>query len=190
MGTHELLLTELVLKNILTDLDPAEIAAVLSALVFQKRSKAFNDEEKPKEEPQTKLMKVFLSNNWKLQMIFWDVYGVFSYFQLQKIVEQEFEILDEKERFHQLPQLASINFELANVVYKWAKQESFASIMKHTDVQEGIIVRCIQQLNETLRDVRNAAIIIGNPILKTKMEQASTAIKRDIVFAASLYTQD
>ena len=58
-----------------------------------------------------------------------------------------------------------------------------------TDVQEGMIVRCIQRLDETLRDVRDAARIIGDPILEQKMGEASTAIKRDIVFAASLYTQ-
>lgn len=61
--------------------------------------------------------------------------------------------------------------------------------MKLTDVQEGIIVRCIQQLNDTICDVRNAARLIGEPELCVKMEEASTAIKRDIVFAASLYTQ-
>lgn len=53
----------------------------------------------------------------------------------------------------------------------------------------GIIVRCIQRLNETCQDVRNAAKIIGDPVLHQKMEEASTLIKRDIVFAASLYTQ-
>ena len=30
---------------------------------------------------------------------------------------------------------------------------------------------------------------VGDPVLFTKMQEASTAIKRDIVFAASLYTQ-
>lgn len=67
--------------------------------------------------------------------------------------------------------------------------QSFAEIMTKTDVQEGIIVRCIQQLNETLQDVQDAARIIGNPALHKKMEDASNAIKRDIVFAASLYFQ-
>jgi antiviral helicase SKI2 len=57
------------------------------------------------------------------------------------------------------------------------------------EVQEGIIVRCIQRLNEMLRDVKKAAMIIGDPVLQSKMEEASTLIKRDIVFAASLYTQ-
>lgn len=62
--------------------------------------------------------------------------------------------------------------------------------MTLTDIQEGVIVRCIQQLNETLQDVKDAARIIGNPALRQKMEEASNGIKRDIVFAASLYLQD
>lgn len=60
--------------------------------------------------------------------------------------------------------------------------------MQLTDIKEGVIVRCIQQLHETLRDVKDAARIIGDPVLHNKMEEASKAIKRDIVFTASLYT--
>ena len=56
-------------------------------------------------------------------------------------------------------------------------------------IQEGIIVRCIQQLNEILCDIKDAARLFGDLVLKKKMEEASDAIKRDIVFAASLYTQ-
>ena len=69
------------------------------------------------------------------------------------------------------------------------RRQTFSAIMQLTDVQEGIIVRCIQRLDETLRDVKNAARTIGNPTLYEKAGEASTAIKRDIVFAASLYTQ-
>lgn len=68
--------------------------------------------------------------------------------------------------------------------------QPFAEIMTLTDIQEGVIVRCIQQLNETLQDVKDAARIIGNPALHQKMEEASNTIKRDIVFAASLYFQE
>ena len=67
--------------------------------------------------------------------------------------------------------------------------QPFCEITALTDVQEGIIVRCIQRLYELLRDVRNAARIIGDPVLFRKMEEAMSIIKRDIVFAASLYTQ-
>ena len=67
--------------------------------------------------------------------------------------------------------------------------QPFSEITELTDVQEGIIVRTIQRLDEVLKDVRNAAVVIGDPILKSKMEESSMLIKRDIVFAASLYTQ-
>lgn len=66
--------------------------------------------------------------------------------------------------------------------------QPFSEIIQLTDVQEGIIVRCIQRLDELIRDVKDAARIIGNPVLGKKMEDASACIKRDIVFAASLYT--
>lgn len=63
----------------------------------------------------------------------------------------------------------------------------FADICELTDVPEGSIVRTIVRLDETCREFKNAARIIGDSSLFKKMEEASQAIKRDIVFAASLY---
>lgn len=40
MGSNELMITELVLCNTFTDLDPAEIAALLSSLVFQGKTQS------------------------------------------------------------------------------------------------------------------------------------------------------
>ena len=59
-----------------------------------------------------------------------------------------------------------------------------------TDCQEGIIVRCMQRLDEIVHDCRNAAHVIGDTQLKQKLEQVSVALRRDIVFAASLYTTE
>lgn len=91
------------------------------------------------------------------------------------------------------------------VVYEWAKGTPFAKICEMTTVDEGLIVRCIVRLAEVrhnayharyatkacsvqvCRDVRNAARVIGDPKLFQLMEAAANAIKRDIVFAASLY---
>ena len=72
-------------------------------------------------------------------------------------------------------------------MYEWAKGTKFADICQYTDVQEGSIVRTIVRLDEMCRDVRNAARIMGDSALFEKMEAASAAIKRDIVFSASLY---
>ena len=49
-----------------------------------------------------------------------------------------------------------LNFGLVRVVYEWALEKPFAEIMDLTDVQEGIIVRCIQQLHE----VREKALLL------------------------------
>lgn len=105
----------------------------------------------------------------------------------------------------------NLKFGLVEVVYEWAKVyyvKSFASypipflslsylyffqgtpfaeICELTDVPEGLIVRTIVRLDETCREFKNAALIMGNSALHKKMEIASNAIKRDIVFAASLY---
>ena len=53
----------------------------------------------------------------------------------------------------------------------------------------GIIVRTIQRLDETCRDVKSAAKTVGDSDLYQKMDKVSSLIKRDIVFAASLYTK-
>nr|XP_032644817.1 helicase SKI2W [Chelonoidis abingdonii] len=79
--------------------------------------------------------------------------------------------------------------EVVEMLFSKGLVKPFAEIARLTEVQEGIIVRCIQRLDETCRDVRNAARVIGEPTLYAKMEQASNLIKRDIVFTASLYTQ-
>jgi len=65
----------------------------------------------------------------------------------------------------------------------------FSNITQLTDVQEGVIVRTIQRLDEVLRNVKDGARVIGDPVLYQKMDEASTLVKRDIVFAASLYLQ-
>ena len=57
--------------------------------------------------------------------------------------------------------LRTLHFGLAEVVYAWARGIPFKDITELTDVQEGAIVRCIVRLDETCRDIRNAARVIG-----------------------------
>lgn len=114
--------------------------------------------------------------------------------------------------------LEQFKFGLVEVVYEWARGMPFNEITDLTDVQEGkyvfvlillgrsscelrnihaniyfinlgIIVRCIQRLNDLCSDVKNASRCLGVKDVEQKMEVASTLLKRDIVFAASLYTE-
>ncbi|XP_072890914.1 superkiller complex protein 2 [Hemitrygon akajei] len=163
ISNHELIVTEMVLENVLTELRPEEIVALLSCLVFQQKTQV---------EPE-------LSET--LQRGVDRIRGVAERIAT---LQRECGLRESVEDF-----VDQLKFGLVEVVYEWARGLPFAEITTLTDVQEGIIVRCIQRLNETCRDVRNAARIIGDPTLHAKMEQASNLIKRDIVFAASLYTQ-
>ncbi len=61
-------------------------------------------------------------------------------------------------------------------------------MLELTEVQEGIIVRCIQRLDELLKFVKLAAKLMGNIEMESKIESASQCVRRDIVFCASLYT--
>ena len=54
--------------------------------------------------------------------------------------------------------------------------------MDLTDVAEGTIVRVITRLDETCREVRDAARVIGDGDLMKKMEDAQAKIKRDSKF--------
>ena len=50
-----------------------------------------------------------------------------------------------------------------------------------TEVQEGTIVRAISRLDETCREVRDAARVIGDASLYQKMEAARELIRRDVI---------
>lgn len=69
----------------------------------------------------------------------------------------------------------------------WAKGQSFVDVCLRTDIEEGSIVRTIQRLENLMRGVVNAYKVMGNHKMVEKVEKACHQIKKDIVFAESLY---
>ncbi|KAF5205630.1 Dexh-box atp-dependent rna helicase dexh11 [Thalictrum thalictroides] len=159
---EELISTECLFENQLEDLEPEEAVALMSALVFQQKNTS-DPSLTPKLAQAKKRLYYTAIRLGKLQ----------EHFKLQINPEEYAE--------------DNLKFGLVEVVYEWAKGTPFADICELTDVPEGLIVRTIVRLDETCREFRNAAAIMGNSALHKKMETASNAIKRDIVFAASLY---
>lgn len=51
----------------------------------------------------------------------------------------------------------------------------------------GSIIRCFRRLEELLRQMVGAAKSMGNEDMEKTFEEARLKLKRDIVFAASLY---
>nr|CAB3448922.1 unnamed protein product [Digitaria exilis] len=159
---EELITTECLFENQLDDLEPEEAVAIMSAFVFQQRNAS-----EPSLTPKLAEAKKRLYDT------------AIRLGQLQT----QFKVPVDPEEYAS----DNLKFGLVEVVYEWAKGTPFADICELTDVSEGLIVRTIVRLDETCREFRNAASIMGNSALYKKMEVASNAIKRDIVFAASLY---
>ena len=160
----ELVLTELILDNVLADFEPAEIAALLSAFVFQ---------EKTMSEPA-------LTGSLERGRD-----TIIAISEKVNDVQTRLQVIQSSEDSNDFA--SNPRFGLMEVVYEWARGMSFKNITGLTDVLEGTIVRTITRLDETCREVKNAARIVGDPELYQKMQTAQEMIKRDITAVASLY---
>lgn len=76
---------------------------------------------------------------------------------------------------------------LMEVVLAWCKGCDFGELCKLTDIFEGSIIRAMRRLEELLREMVQASKTIGNSDMEAKFSEAIKLIKKDIVFASSLY---
>lgn len=148
-----LIVTELIFENVFTAMEPEEIVSLLSCLIFQERHA---------DEPQ--LPERLIAAKAALDRV------TLSLAQLQlqcglDLVPEDFVA-------------ENVNWGMMQVVWEWAKGSKFSDITMFTNCMEGSIVRCIMRLDETCRDVRNAARVIGDAPLYQKMAKASELIKR------------
>ncbi|EGT37882.1 CBN-MTR-4 protein [Caenorhabditis brenneri] len=159
-ASDELILTEMLLKGVFNSLDVAQTAALLSCFVFQDNCSA------------PKLSQELQSCLSVLQEQARHVAKVSN--------ECKMEVVEDK-------YVGSFNPGLMDVVSQWVSGASFCDIVKTTDVFEGSIIRCLRRLEEVLREMIGAAKACANADLEQKFEDARKNLKRDIVFAASLY---
>ncbi|KAJ5342015.1 Helicase C-terminal [Penicillium brevicompactum] len=158
----ELMLSELLFNGFFNDMTSEQVAAVMSCFVF---------EEKVKEA--TPLAKDELSKPLK---------AIQTQARIIAKVSQESKMAVNEEEYVQ-----SFHWELMEVVYEWTQGRSFADICKMTDVYEGSLIRVFRRLEECLRQMAQAAKVMGSEDLESKFEEALTKIRRDIVAAQSLY---
>uniref|UniRef100_K3WVU5 Helicase SKI2W n=1 Tax=Globisporangium ultimum (strain ATCC 200006 / CBS 805.95 / DAOM BR144) TaxID=431595 RepID=K3WVU5_GLOUD len=159
---EEIVLTEMIFENVLANLEPEEIVAVLSALIFQEKTQS-----EPALTPRLEHVRETVKK----------IAESLGLIQLEQHLDIDPAVYCK----------GALNFGLMEVVYEWSRGMPFKELCLLTDIQEGSIVRCITRLDEVCREVRNAARVIGDPRLFRKMEVASESIKRDVVFASSLY---
>lgn len=157
----ELTLTELMFSGALKDVTVEQMVALLSCFVWQEK---LRDAPKPREE---------------LDLLF---------YQLQETARRvanlqlECKVQIDVENF-----VNSFRPDIMEAVYSWARGSKFYQIMEMTQVFEGSLIRAIRRLEEVLQQLILASKSIGETQLEAKLEEAVSKIKRDIVFAASLY---
>jgi ATP-dependent RNA helicase DOB1 len=83
--------------------------------------------------------------------------------------------------------LSSFNFSLMEAISLWCSGGKFIDVCRMTDVYEGTIIRVIRRLEELLRQLITASMMIGNMELKAKFEEGADRIRRGIIFTSSLY---
>ncbi|KAF8649211.1 hypothetical protein AX16_005938 [Volvariella volvacea WC 439] len=159
----ELLLTELIFNGVFNPLLPEQCAALLSCFVFEEKS-----------ETTTKLKEELAAPLRVMQEIAR---------RIAKVAKESKLPVDEEEY------IASFKVELMDVVIQWCRGAAFADIVKLTDQFEGSIIRVFRRLSELLRQMAQAAKVIGNAELKEKFERGSEMLERpnSVIFCSSLY---
>ncbi|XP_070495125.1 exosome RNA helicase MTR4 [Chironomus tepperi] len=156
----ELLITEMIFNGTFNDLPAAQCAALLSCFVCDDRA-AEQTIDADLQAP-LKQMQDFAR-------------------RIAKVSKECKMELDEDEY------VEKFKTTLMDVVLKWCKGSSFLQICQITDVFEGNIIRCMRRLEELMRQMVQASKTIGNTDLENKFSEGIRLLKRDIVFAASLY---
>jgi ATP-dependent RNA helicase DOB1 len=160
-AADELLLTEMIFDNVFRDLDSATAAALLSCFICQEKG-----------------------NTPKLVEVLGGCLRTMQGFakRIAQATKESLIEIDEDEY------VDSFKPQMMDVVYSWIQGKSFNEICgENSDLFEGSIIRCFRRLEELLRQMVGAAKSMGNDSMETIFEDARLKLKRDIVFAASLY---
>ncbi|GAB65675.1 DEAD/DEAH box helicase [Plasmodium cynomolgi strain B] len=162
--TDEITLTQVIFENVLNNLNPPEIAAVLSCFVAP--------EKKIEESPD------LTANLQDVKMALTNIHSQFEEFY--KIIRLK---ISSEEHW----KLCS--FKIMFIAYKWALGVSFAELLEQSELEEGLIVRSILRLDDLCRKVKIAFLYLGNVDLAERLETTCTLLRRDIIFMTSLYLQ-
>ena len=158
----ELVMTEMLYDAVLKDLTPQQIAALMTVFACDEGSK------------ETPMIPDDLSEKWEAT---------------KAIIEKIVSISNESGLNLKLDEyMKSFDPTYMMLTYNWAGGADFAELMAdNPQFFEGSVIRTIKRTEEILRQASRAAKEMGESALELSILDAIKVIKRDIVFAASLY---
>jgi len=164
-SADELVLTELLVNGTFKNLPYDQTVALLSCFVHSEKSSSFNS---------------------KAPNLLEEHFQLFSKLreQVNRIasVAKDARLGMDIEKY-----LDSFSPQLMEASAAWAKGSNFANILKMSKVFEGSLVRAIRRVDELLQQLIAACTSIGENEQAEHFSQCSIQIKKDVVFAASLY---
>ncbi|CAD5208438.1 unnamed protein product [Bursaphelenchus xylophilus] len=160
-AADEILLTEMILSGVFKEMQPPDAAALLSCFVFEEKT----DKTPPLDDQLQGAFKTLITHAKKVAKI---------------SNECKFD-LDESLYVDKLKN------GMMWVVKQWCSGASFQEISENSGIFEGSIIRCMRRLEELIRQMICASQAMGDEKMAATFEEASKKLKRDIVFAASLY---
>jgi len=160
--SDELLATEMLFSGIFKEMKPAVIAAVLSCLIYTERK---SDEK--------------ITKNEELAAAF---------MQMKQVAEKVGNIRTEINANESLDEYVNkFKPDMMDITYQWCNRATFGEICKATEIYEGTIIRCFRRVDELVKELISAAKLINNKEMIEKLMEIEKNMRRDIVFAASLY---
>ncbi|KAI6202635.1 DNA RNA helicase and DSH domain containing protein [Aphelenchoides fujianensis] len=161
-AADEIVLTEMLLSGVFNEMSKEDAAALLSCFVFEEKvSKMPTLDDRL-----TSALNTLQTHARKVAKV---------------CIECKLDLIEEQ-------YLQKFQSGLMPVVKQWVQGSSFQQVCdQNKDIFEGSIIRCLRRLEELLREMKSAVKAMGNEALCEVFEEASKHLKRDIVFAASLY---
>ncbi len=149
---YELPLSEIYAQNILEQLNEIELAILASSLVYEPRKQ----DRAPK-----------ITRNLR---------------GLKEITDQTIKTIHRlEERFHIFPKSKENFFHLAEATEAWLQGCDFSKLQRHSDVDEGELVRYFRMAVQILREIQHAPV--SSNTLKERIQRLLVVFKRDIVDA-------
>eukprot|EP00887_Chlorella_sp_A99_P003989 scaffold11.g3989.t1 len=157
-AADELVVTELMFNGVFGSLDKHQLIALVSCFV----------PTEPSNEP-IKLQQQLAGPLGQLQ-------------QAARETAEECKLEMDAEEYAQ-----SFRASLMDVIYRWSQGASFAEITGMSDLFEGSIIRATRRLDELMAELERACQVVGDTELAAKFAESRATIRRDVMFAASLY---
>ncbi|MBI4651230.1 DEAD/DEAH box helicase [Candidatus Desantisbacteria bacterium] len=96
------------------------------------------------------------------------------------VIRENEKIRNMERRLNINPICKEVYFKLSPLIEAWMKGEEFEKIMKHTEEDEGEIVRYFRMTMQILKEIQSSVI---SPDLQTKAERAIKLINRGVIDA-------